>query len=245
MREEDHECMVFAYRKILQSHGDNLKLANIDPRICSPAALEKEIFRIFADCMKWIKRIRTTAEQNIKRIAAYQIMSVFFFSPLDDHLSFTLNCFCRITEANHMVYTCLSDNPDPHDALGDRENHAKIHYTAACHACDNASYITERHFRPIDIPSMTACYHNATLKRRHRDSVGLWFQTLDHTLKKIDHDLSEDKESLESYDESVEWWYNRLRKALKEGREEQDAANLLMSLKSSRDRFHRHFPSHP
>ena len=93
LQRKDHEDLALAYRKILQMHLDNLKLAHHRPSdsgFCLPAAVEKEIFRIFYDGMEWIKGIRTTAEQNIKWTAGYHMMSVFFFSLLDDRLPFTL-----------------------------------------------------------------------------------------------------------------------------------------------------------
>ena len=133
-QEKDYEGLAIAYREILLSHMENLEPARKSVGICSSTAIEKEIFKMFNKCMKFIESQRRIVENQPDRykkrlIINYQLMSVSFFEPLDDNPPFTLNCFCRVVESNLIVYFCLSDNPI----------HAITHRDRARRACEFAN----------------------------------------------------------------------------------------------------------
>lgn len=238
-QEGGHEPVVLAYREILLSHLENLERALKNPAsFCSPAGLEKEIFRIFSDCMEWIAYIRDTVTKqgNPEWTAAYQIMSVFFFPPLDDHLPIMLNCFCRITEANHMVHYCLSYNPDPRRVEACHA-HAQFHINKANKACELANE-TVGNLSLIDPAFMAASYHKAMLNRRKQppDPYVPWFEPLQVALRKIDFELKEKNKHVNSFSRGVGWWYAKLCKELEEGLQEQaeiEASAQLVSLSIS------------
>ena len=90
-QEKDHGVLATAYREILLSHMKNLELARKSVDVCSSVVIEKEIFRIFNECMDSISSQRSVVEKErdkykkFKLTAHYQIMSVFFFVPVDDY----------------------------------------------------------------------------------------------------------------------------------------------------------------